>query len=529
MIEVGQKARGELAPGTLIASRYRVTGLLGRGGMGAVYEAEHVELGRQVALKTVLPQDGQSEQVSARLIREARTAARIGHPGIVDVFDLLEHGGITFVVMERLHGEELHQRIQRERRLSVGFALRMGIEVGGAIAAAHAHGIIHRDLKPRNVFIARDARLGEVFKVLDFGIAKLTEDIDLRLATFSGHVVGTPAYMAPERLAGVSQVDGRADIYAIGAMLYEALTGRPPFEAKSYPELVLRVSSEQPRPIVERRDDVPAALSSAITRALSKNPDARQRSADELVAELAAIEAMTDMEDSGCRPTSPHALLAVGSDPATAGATATVVHAASAASSARRWRQKWPLRLALAGLALCALVAGARWQRGRGEAAAAKQAVLTQRARPSESPATVKTAVPAAPATAVTARAAVGTGAPHSATVPARDSAALAAAHSAGLAAGAGQREVRFESVPPGAAVSLAGTQVCVTPCSHVVPETAAVAVSLTLKGYAAQRLTLRPPMPPRVSVALHARRARVSGSEQASRALPGLPPLLPR
>ncbi|HMI90568.1 MAG TPA: serine/threonine-protein kinase, partial [Polyangiales bacterium] len=299
MIEVGQRAHGELAPGTLIANRYRVTGLLGRGGMGAVYDAEHIELGRQVALKTVLPQEGQSEHVSARLIREARAAARIGHPGIVDVFDLLEHDGITFVVMERLHGEELHQRIQREGRLSVGFALRMGIEVAGAIAAAHAHGIIHRDLKPRNVFIARDGRLGVVFKVLDFGIAKLTHDIDLRLATFSGHVVGTPAYMAPERLAGASHVDGRADIYAIGAMLYEALTGRPPFEAKSYPELVLRVSSEQPRPLVERRDDVPLALSRAVARALSKDPNARQNSADELADELTAIEATSVMEDSG--------------------------------------------------------------------------------------------------------------------------------------------------------------------------------------------------------------------------------------
>jgi len=513
MIEVGHRAHGELAPGTLIASRYRVTGLLGCGGMGAVYEAEHIELGRQVALKTVLPQYGQSEHVSARLIREARAAARIGHPGIVDVFDLLEHDGITVVVMERLHGEELHQRIQREGRLSVRFALRMGIEVGGAIAAAHAHGIIHRDLKPRNVFIARDARLGEVFKVLDFGIAKLTHDIDLRLATFSGHVVGTPAYMAPERLAGVSQVDGRADVYAIGAMLYEALTGRPPFEAKSYPELVLRVSSEQPRPIVERRDDVPVAFGRAIARALSKDPNARQNSADELVDELTEIEATSALEDSGCRPTSPHAVLGRSpSEHVSAGATATIVHAASAAAGESRARH-WPRRLTLAALGLCALVAGGRWLAARVDAPPPETAKASPAAVngvvPAEPRAAAPTAVPAAPIAA----------APNTAVLPPPASSAAPATSS-----------VRFETVPAGASVSLDGTPVCVTPCSPALPDAREVAVALTLKGYAPKRLTLRPPLPARVDVALVARRTRVPvAGPQPSRELPGLPPLLPR
>jgi serine/threonine-protein kinase len=502
MVEVSQRTRGELAPGTLIASRYRVTGLLGRGGMGAVYEAEHVELGRQVALKTVLPQDGQSEHVSARLIREARAAARIGHPGIVDVFDLLEHDGVTFVVMERLHGEELHQRIQREGRLSVGFALRMGVEVGGAIAAAHAHGIIHRDLKPRNVFIARDARLGEVFKVLDFGIAKLTHDIDLRLATFSGHVVGTPAYMAPERLAGVSHVDGRADVYAIGAMLYEALTGRPPFEAKSYPELVLRVSSEQPRSIAERRGDVPDAFCEVIARALSKDPNARQSSAAELVSELTAIDVPADMLDSGCRPTSPHAVLSLGA--ASELATATVVQAG--AQRARRW----PRRLALTTLALCALAVGARWLHGRADPPHTKPAPLASR-HAGNTPGAAPGSQQPAP-TAVTLPAGVVTAPPAGAATPAP---AL--------------REVRFETVPAGAAVALDGTEVCLTPCVRTLPEGAEVALALTLKGHAPERRTLRPPLPARVSAVLVARRTRVPAADQATRELPGLPPLLPR
>ena len=299
-----QERAGELIGG----GRYRLGALIGRGGMGAVYEGEHLELQRPVAIKTLLPELVADERTSTRLIREARAAAAIGHPGIVDVIDLVREDEITYVVMERLDGEELRERLNRVGTMTVAEVLRLGIEVGEAVASAHSFGIVHRDLKPRYVFVTRHPRLGEAFKVLDFGIAKLAvEPADLA-QSHSGQIAGTPLYMAPERLAGEQEADPRLDVYGIGALLYEALAGRPPFQAETYPELVLRIATESPPPLRGIRDDVPAGLDGIVMAALAKRPEERPQSALVLVEALRALD--PSLVDSGVVPSPPPTELA---------------------------------------------------------------------------------------------------------------------------------------------------------------------------------------------------------------------------
>jgi serine/threonine-protein kinase len=275
--------------GQWVAGRYRLDALLGQGGMGAVYEAFDRELGRVVAIKTWLPAARSSAPSAERLIREARAAASVGHPGIVQVFDLIREGDGVFIVMERLIGEELRARIARQGQLPLGLVVRLGVEVAGAIAAAHAHQILHRDLKPGNIFITHDPRLGETFKVLDFGLAKAIAPQALQVHTSSGQFLGTPLYTAPERLAGDGAIDGRADVYAIGVVLYEAITGRPPFQAKHYPELLLKLASQSTPPLVTYRSCVPEGLSAVVMRAVAKNPDQRFPSAAALRDAFAAL------------------------------------------------------------------------------------------------------------------------------------------------------------------------------------------------------------------------------------------------
>ena len=167
-----------LQPGDVVGGRYIVRGLLGVGGMGAVYEAEHTQLRKMIALKVLLPQLTFDVDATARFFREARTAAAVGHPGIVQVFDLgADEGGLAYLAMEKLEGEELHTRIQRAKPLPAGFTVRVGIELCDAVGAAHDAGVLHRDLKPANVFLSKVGRARDVVKVLDFGIAKLQREV----------------------------------------------------------------------------------------------------------------------------------------------------------------------------------------------------------------------------------------------------------------------------------------------------------------------------------------------------------------
>ncbi|MFT3713202.1 MAG: protein kinase [Archangium sp.] len=281
---------GELIEGTKVAGRYVVVRLLGRGGMGAVYEARHEELGKLVALKVLLPKFAEDTELVARFFREARAAAAIHHPGIVDIYDLGRDGSLAFIAMELLKGEELTTRIRFGSPLGPAFVAAVGLEIAEALSAAHERGVIHRDIKPQNIFLAEHGRDREVVKILDFGIAKLTEGepLDAQL-TRTGQVFGTPLYMAPEQAHARKDLDARIDVYAIGAVLYEALAGAPPFEADSYPSLMLKIVGEPPRPLLSLRPELPPALVELVGRAMAKDRDHRFSTTRELADALASL------------------------------------------------------------------------------------------------------------------------------------------------------------------------------------------------------------------------------------------------
>jgi serine/threonine-protein kinase len=286
-----------LPPGERIAGRYELKGLIGIGGMGAVYEARHLELGKPVAIKVLIPALAKDSQIAERFLREGRAAAAVDHPNIVEVFDLgTEPSGLTFIAMEKLEGEDLRSRIARAHPLDPRFVARLGAELTGAVDAAHRQGVIHRDLKPANVFLSTRGPNVDVVKVLDFGIARLAGAAEAQALTATGQVLGTPAYMAPEQIRGERNSDARVDIYGIGAVLYEALTGVPPFRADSLGELALKVADDDPEPLAALRPGLPRRMVELVERAMRKNPAERPHRAAELETELRALLADREPE-----------------------------------------------------------------------------------------------------------------------------------------------------------------------------------------------------------------------------------------
>jgi serine/threonine-protein kinase len=270
-----------LVPGAMLAGKYRVEQQLGEGGMGAVFLAENTDIGRKVAIKVLHADFAQNEQLLTRFRLEARAAAAIGHPGIVDILDMgTTADGSAFIVMERLDGETLGGRLTRVGRLGAAEAARVTADVLEALAAAHAKGIIHRDLKPDNVFLVQ--RPVAITKVLDFGISKLQGSEDVAL-TRTGTVMGTPLYMSPEQARGAKDVGPPTDLYSAGAMLYHALTGAPPFTGDTYNEVLAKVLLDEPRPLAEARPGLPASLVRLVDALLHKEaherPSAREAAA----------------------------------------------------------------------------------------------------------------------------------------------------------------------------------------------------------------------------------------------------------
>ncbi len=273
-----------LNPGTLVAARYRVVAPLGRGGMGVVYRALHLGLGREVALKILEPDDadrGHGDR-ETRFEREARTAARLDHPGIVRVLDYGRAGANRYLAMELLDGPTLAATLSRCGRMGPHLAVAAAVEILEALAHAHAAGVVHRDVKPENVmFGTRDGRRRLI--LIDFGLARLRDDAAL---TARGMCVGSVSYVAPERLAG-DVVDGRADLYSIGVMLYEMLAGVRPF-AGTPAEVAEAHLVVQPRPLRAIRPDLPAALAAVVVKAMAKSPERRFGDAAAMIAALQA-------------------------------------------------------------------------------------------------------------------------------------------------------------------------------------------------------------------------------------------------
>ena len=271
--------------------QYRVTGVIGQGGMGAVYAAEHALLGRPAAIKVLLPELSQKQEVVMRFFNEARAATAIRHPGIVEIYDFgWTPDGAAFIVMERLDGETLAGRLMR-RRFRWQAALASARQIAGALGAAHAKGIVHRDLKPENVFVVSDPEVpgGERIKLLDFGIAKLAGDITTTVnVTKTGAVMGTPTYMAPEQCRGVA-VDHRADLYALGCVVFELCCGRPPFVGEGSGDVLAAHIHTPPPTLAAMGVEAPPAVEELVRRLLAKQPAQRVQTAEELIRAIDAL------------------------------------------------------------------------------------------------------------------------------------------------------------------------------------------------------------------------------------------------
>jgi serine/threonine protein kinase len=275
-------------PGDIVGGKYRVERKLGSGGMGAVFEVTHRVTDKRFAVKWLLPDVAANDGAVKRFIREAQVAGRFVHPNVVEVYDLGQDDGSFYMVMELLSGESLAERLERVGRLSTQQACEILVPCMEGVAAAHAAGIIHRDLKPANIFVcAARGRSPEEPKVLDFGVSKLAAQPGVTDATLThaGAVIGTPHYMAPEQLRAQA-IDARADIYAFGVILYQALAGQRPYDAGSYADLVLHVMTDTPRPLRERAPDLRAGVAEAVMRAMARDKNARFADLSQLIAAL---------------------------------------------------------------------------------------------------------------------------------------------------------------------------------------------------------------------------------------------------
>lgn len=278
------KNPGVVAAGQVISDKYKLLRLLGDGGMGAVYEAEHLNLGTRVAIKVLHPDLARRTGIAERFLQEARISAQIRSPHVVQVTDVdRTPEGVAYLVMELLEGEPLSGVVKRERRLAVPAACAYAAQILEALEAAHALGVIHRDLKPDNVFVTFQGGR-PVLKLIDFGIAKLktAQAGQTKNLTVAGMLMGTPEYMAPEQAYSADKVDVRADLYAVGVMLYEMLSGQPPATADDPRVLILKIERGEVVPLVQAAPGIEPPLAGLVHRAMAPRPEMRFASATEM-------------------------------------------------------------------------------------------------------------------------------------------------------------------------------------------------------------------------------------------------------
>jgi serine/threonine protein kinase len=260
--------------GVIVDGKYELKRLLGRGGMGAVYEAEHRMIGKRVAVKVLHKEFCSNAEIVKRFVREARSATAIGHPNIVEVFDMgtMEGGGF-FQVIELLEGSSL-QDVVDEGPMSYARAVAILSQVADALVAVHDKGIVHRDLKPDNVFLVNRPGNSDFVKLLDFGVAKVI-DANSGMQTRTGMIIGTPAYMSPEQARGASDVDLQTDVFALGVMAFELLTGQRPFDADTFPQILLKICVAETPSLSAYRTDVPDGFQVVLERLLAKERSSR--------------------------------------------------------------------------------------------------------------------------------------------------------------------------------------------------------------------------------------------------------------
>ncbi len=365
----------EKPPAELVAGKYKLTRLLGRGGMGSVWEGIHASLGSRVACKFIEPEYVDSVDAVTRFENEARAAASLKSKHVVDVYD---HGvmpdGRPYIVMEFLEGEPLDKRIEKLGTLNMQQVATIVLQVSRALSRAHRVGIVHRDLKPENVFLVWDDEdQTDVAKVVDFGIAKFTDakSSGISSATKTGSILGTPYYMSPEQARGLKNLDARSDNWSLAVIAYEALTGARPFDGEAVGDLLVRICTTDPTPPSQINPSLPPALDDWVVRALNRDPNARFQDVTEMAEQLITVAGLPGRRTLGSalstdditgvddprRATVAAATQGLGSPKATSGA---LTHAALEQEVASPPLKKSnPLVLAAAAAGVLILVGGA--------------------------------------------------------------------------------------------------------------------------------------------------------------------------
>ncbi|HKP63235.1 MAG TPA: serine/threonine-protein kinase [Polyangiales bacterium] len=278
----------DVPPIDVVAGRYRIARRLGRGGMGSVWQAEHLTLHSPVAIKLIDPSIAQSDEARARFLREAQSAALLRSPHVVQILDHGIDQTIPYIVMEMLEGESLATRLERQKRLPWPEVAHILTHVARAMSRAHAAGIVHRDLKPENIFLVRNDD-EELAKVLDFGIAKTgASSFDVTTTTRTGSMLGTPYYMSPEQVEGSKQLDHRSDLWSLAVIAFECMTGARPFENASLGGLIMQICTK-PIPAPSSIADVPPGFDAWFAHATQREPEQRFQSAKDLAESLREV------------------------------------------------------------------------------------------------------------------------------------------------------------------------------------------------------------------------------------------------
>ncbi|HVJ21589.1 MAG TPA: serine/threonine-protein kinase, partial [Polyangiaceae bacterium] len=273
--------------GTTVAGKYRIDRLLGRGGMGAVFQATNTVINKRVALKFLSDDAAEDGQSAQRFQREAEAASLVESEHIVQIFDFgSTEDGLPFLVMELLHGQDLRQKLKQVERLDVATAAGITLQLLRALVRAHAAGIVHRDLKPDNVFLCERDGGDPLVKIVDFGISKLSRKNTLDTLTRRGTILGTAFYMSPEQAQGLEEVDARADLYSVGSLLYEMLAGKPPHTAPTYEAVLVAICTRDAEDVRTHAASVPEALARVLKKALMRDRSLRYQDASEMLNSL---------------------------------------------------------------------------------------------------------------------------------------------------------------------------------------------------------------------------------------------------
>jgi tRNA A-37 threonylcarbamoyl transferase component Bud32 len=385
--------------GETIAS-YRIVRKLGEGGMGAVYLGEHQHIARKAAIKVLLPEYSKKQSIVERFFREAMATSRIRHPGIVEIIDCnFLPDKSAYIVMELLEGETLGAHLRRQGRLSVRRALFFARHMADALAAAHDEKIAHRDLKPDNVFVVKPGPSGspQPIKIVDFGIAKLldTGSGESDVSTRPGSIIGTPTYMSPEQCRGTGEIDHRTDIYSFGCILFEMLTGRPPFTHAGFGELIQSHLGVAPPSLRSIDPALPASIEAIVSRMLAKAPDDRPQTMRALIGELdgvAVSEPAITVDVPSEAPSSPAAIEIQRVQTTLRSATAEKIDVAGIGTFSRRG-------LVAGGIALVTIVGLGIWKARAPRESAAPLAAATTEPTPRITMKPVEAVVPPANAT----------------------------------------------------------------------------------------------------------------------------------